>query len=66
MTELEKQGAAAKDAAYTLAVAGTERKNAALLVIADALEARAADWLAANAEDVAAARKNGMTDALLD
>ncbi|MCD7767508.1 MAG: glutamate-5-semialdehyde dehydrogenase [Oscillospiraceae bacterium] len=66
MTELEKQGAAAKDAAYTLAVAGTERKNAALLAIADALEARAADWLAANAEDVAAARKNGMTDALLD
>ena len=66
MTVLQQQGAAASSAARVLSTAGTERKNAALLAIADKLEARAADWLAANAEDVAAAREGGMSEALLD
>ena len=66
MTILEQQGAAALTAARVLSTAGTERKNAALNAIADKLEAKAADWLAANAEDVAAARSGGMTESLLD
>ena len=66
MTILQQQGAAALSAARVLSTAGTERKNAALLAIADKLEAKAADWLAANAEDVAAAREGGMSEALLD
>ena len=66
MTVLQQQGAAASSAARILSTAGAARKNAALLAIADKLEAKAADWLAANAEDVAAARSGGMSEALLD
>ena len=44
---------AAKAAAPSLAGVSTEKKNAALIAMADALIARKADILAANAEDVA-------------
>ena len=66
MTQLELQGAAAKSAARTLATAGTALKNKALEAIADTLSARQAEWLAANAEDVAAAKASGMVPAMLD
>ena len=46
---------AAKAAAPVLAAADTERKNQALLAMADALEAETAEILAANALDMAAA-----------
>ena len=66
MTALEQQGAAAKQAARKLAIAGTMKKNAALEAIAATLEARQAEWLAANAEDVKEAEANGMRPAMLD
>ena len=66
MTVLQQQGAAAKAASYTLATAGTARKNAALEAIAKILTERQAEWLSANAEDVAAARGAGMRPAMLD
>ena len=66
MTELERQGAAAKEAAYTLSTAGTLRKNRVLEAIACALEEEQAQWLKANAEDLAAARAEGMRPSLLD
>lgn len=66
MTALQQQGAAAKAAAYVLATAGTARKNKALEAIADILAQRQAQWLAANAEDVAAAKAAGMRPAMLD
>ena len=66
MTVLQQQGAAAKAAAYVLATAGTARKNAALAAIADILTDRQQEWLAANAEDVAAAKEAGMRPAMLD
>ena len=66
MTILQQQGAAAKAAAYTLATAGTARKNAALEAIAKILTERQDEWLSANAGDVAAARAAGMRDAMLD
>ena len=66
MTALQQQGAAAKAASYTLATAGTARKNAALEAIADILTKRQAEWLAANAADIAAAREAGMRPAMLD
>ena len=66
MTALQNQGAAAKAAAYVLATAGTEKKNAALAAIADILTKRQDEWLAANAGDVAAAREAGMRPAMLD
>ena len=55
MTALQQQGAAAKAATYVLATAGTAKKNKALEAIASILTERQAEWLAANAEDVAAA-----------
>ena len=65
MTELQKMGAAAKVAAAVLRTAG-EKKRRALLEAAQALRAAAPEILAANAVDLAAARENGMRDAMLD
>ena len=66
MTALQQQGQAAKDAAYVLSTIGTARKNAALTAIADTLAQYQAQWLEANAEDVAAAKEAGMRPAMLD
>ena len=66
MTALQQQGQAAKAASYTLATAGTAKKNAALAAIADILTKRQGEWLAANAADIAAAREAGMRPAMLD
>ncbi|MBO7357027.1 MAG: glutamate-5-semialdehyde dehydrogenase [Lachnospiraceae bacterium] len=66
MTELEKQGAAAKEAARTLAVLSTKEKNDALLAIKNEIENRKSEWLSANAEDVKKARESGMRESLLD
>ena len=66
MTALQEQGRLAKAASYTLATAGTARKNAALEAIADILTERRGEWLSANAQDVAAAREAGMRPAMLD
>lgn len=59
-------GQAAKQAAFTLATTATAQKNQALAFIADELEARQAEILAANEKDLAAAREGGMSEALLD
>ena len=61
--DLQQMGRLAKAAAIELAQCSTEQKNAALLAIADALEAERAAILAVNAEDMAAARDAG-TDPL--
>ena len=66
MTTLQTQGAAAKAAARTLSTAGTARKNAALEAIARVLTEHQEAWLAANAQDVAAAKEAGMRPAMLD
>ena len=66
MTAMQQQGAAAKAATYALAAAGTAEKNAALEAIANILTKRQAEWLAANAQDVAAAKEAGMRTAMLD
>ncbi|MBN3134363.1 glutamate-5-semialdehyde dehydrogenase [Pectobacterium punjabense] len=63
---LEQMGKAAKAASYQLAVLSTAQKDRALLTIADLLEAESAAILAANALDLADARQNGMSEALLD
>ena len=65
MTELQKMGAAAKEAAAVQRTAG-EKKRRALLEAAQALRAAATEILAANAVDLAAARESGMRDAMLD
>jgi len=63
---LQQQGAAAKAAARMLAAADTAQKNRALEAIARSLTERSGEWLAANSEDVAAARAAGMREAMLD
>ncbi|WP_454684051.1 glutamate-5-semialdehyde dehydrogenase [Ancylobacter moscoviensis] len=59
-------GARARAAARTLALASAEAKSAGLKAAAAAIRAHAAAILAANAEDVAAAREAGMTASMLD
>jgi glutamate-5-semialdehyde dehydrogenase len=57
---------AARDASRALAALPTGTKDAALHAIADALEARTAEILEANARDMEAGRANGLDAALLD
>ncbi len=59
-------GVGARRAARTLALASTAQKNNALAAMAAAIRADQAAISAANAEDIAEARKGGMTPAFLD
>jgi glutamate-5-semialdehyde dehydrogenase len=59
-------GRLAREAATTLALASTERKNAALEAMADRLELRAGKILEANAQDLEGARAKGRDGAFLD
>ncbi len=63
---LQELGKNARAAARVLATVGTAQKNEALFCMADALMAHAGDILAANNEDIAAARENGMRESLID
>lgn len=63
---LEDMGKAAKEASYPLALLSAREKNRVLGKIADALEAQADEILAVNQLDVDEARKNGLSEALLD
>lgn len=59
-------GARARAASKALALAPTADKAAGLAAAAAAIRTRAADILAANAEDMAAGQKNGLSGAMLD
>src|SRR3954467_4507611 len=59
-------GQRARQAAGVLAFASTDAKNLALTVAADAIVAESPAILAANAEDVAAAKERGISTAFLD
>ena len=63
---LEQMGKAARAASYQLAELTSAEKNQVLLTVAVALEAESAAILAANEQDLADARKNGLSAALLD
>ena len=63
---LEQMGIAAKAASYKLAQLSSREKNQVLEKIADYLEAQTDAILRANAEDLAEARANGLSEALLD
>jgi glutamate-5-semialdehyde dehydrogenase len=65
-TYMHTLGQAARAAARQMAKASTAAKNAALLAMAADVRARQGELLAANAEDVAEARANGLEPALLD
>jgi glutamate-5-semialdehyde dehydrogenase len=63
---MDSIGHAAVGAAQVLALASTDRKNAALAAAATSIRARAAQILAANAADVGAAEAAGLGGAMLD
>lgn len=65
-SEAVRKARAARQASYALANADTTVKNKALSYIADDLLAHAGDIMDANADDVAAAREKGMSDAMID
>jgi glutamate-5-semialdehyde dehydrogenase len=66
MSEVLEAARRAKTAAAALAPLTREAKDAALLAMADALEAASDDVLAANAHDVENGRDAGTSEALLD
>ena len=66
VTELVRQGQAARAAARVLARLSTQVKDRALHAIADALVAKQQEIIAANALDMAAGRAAGLSDAMLD
>ena len=63
---MQQLGQAARLASRAMAKANTETKNRALLFIAAAIRREAHALLAANQQDLAAAKANGMEDAMLD
>jgi len=63
--QVEKLAINAREGGRSLQAQSTETRQAILLALADALNARQADILAANAEDVAAAAASGAVSAVL-
>jgi len=66
MTNLEEMGQKAQSAAFELGQLGTTAKNAALLQMANTLVLNTDKIIAANKEDVANAKNNGIKDAMID
>ena len=63
---MQDVGRRARSAAREMARATTARKNEALVAMADALEADSRALVAANDKDMAAGRRDGLNEALLD
>jgi glutamate-5-semialdehyde dehydrogenase len=66
MSTIREQALACRDAARVVAALGSDAKRALLRDMADALEARSADVLLANARDMQAAADKGVQGAMLD
>lgn len=60
MRNMHEMAAASREAAWTLASSGIEKRNAALLAMADTLNARKAQIFAANEADRADAERDGL------
>ena len=65
-TQVRRLATAARRAARTLALLSRAEKDAALRIIADAVEAAAPQIVAANEEDLARGRAGGMPESLID
>lgn len=66
MNELLTKAAGVKNASIALSVAEEAEKNAALMLIADEIDARTNEILAANADDIENGKKSGMNEGLID
>jgi len=65
-SRIHEIGAAAREASRLLATTSSAKKNEALLAMAEQLLAQSEAILAANAHDLEAGRKNGLSEAMLD
>ena len=65
-TEVLQMGKQARAAAHALTKLSTDKKNEILLAMADSVEAREMDILAANSKDLSAADELGLTSAMKD
>lgn len=65
-SRLEKMGTQAKETAYQLGQLTAVEKNEALLFMSKALEKNTKNILNANQEDIKEARKNGISEALIE
>jgi glutamate-5-semialdehyde dehydrogenase len=63
---IQQMGRQARTAAYALAKLSSDEKNAILRAMAGAVRAAAADLIAENAKDLAAAREKGLSSAMID
>ena len=63
---MQDMGTKAKAASHALSIASTDKKNAALLAMAEAIEARKADILAANRLDLDRAAETGLIASFVD
>ncbi len=63
---MKAMGARAREAAAALRLAPAEQRTAAIAAMADAVRGAQAEILAGNAEDLAAGRRAGLSEALLD
>ncbi len=63
---MRAMGAAAKAASHALSIASTRAKNDALHAMADVMEARTADILAANRQDLERAEGSGLSASFID
>ncbi len=66
MEYIEKLGANAKNAAFSLAAVGSADKNSFLIKTAELLRSFKKEIIESNSEDIKAARKNGMSPAMID
>ena len=64
--EVKKLCESARLAVPAVALAGDERRNAALIAAAESLVKNTGDILAANEKDLAAAKENGVPAVMLD
>ena len=66
MEDLITIGKNAKKASRSLAKAGTNSKNEAILLVAESIDKKRADIIEANKKDIEIAKTKGMKDALVD
>ena len=64
--EVEALSRRAREASFSLALATEDEKNDLLLCLAELLRNRSSDIIAENQKDLAAAKDNGIADAMLD
>jgi len=64
--DIKKVTSSLRTASQKLALQNAQKKNAALLVVADALDKNRSSIIAANKKDIDAGRTNGMSESLID